>query len=351
MATHRRCHIPLCAVIFAALTVCAGVYARAVSRWQPDILGEGYACTTVHQPQDYGGEVVCTVVRHESHNLCQDADATCPYGILYVHGYNDYFFQKEMGDRFADAGYAFYAVDLRRYGRSILPGRRPYEIRDISEYYADIDSALTLMRDAGIRDIVLMGHSTGGLVAASYLNARHGTGICALLLNSPFLEWNMGGFMRHIAIPMVSCLGRHFPNIAISQGDGTAYAESLLRQYHGRWEFNTEWKTVHPRKVTAGWIRAISEAQSSLHRHSWITAPILLMSSGHSVYGDKWTPAHQHGDAVLNVEDIRRYGAALGPDVTSYKFEGGLHDLVLSDQTVADAVYRTIFDWLATRLP
>ncbi len=343
-------HRPLsvCAAILVALLVCVGIDAYAASRWHPDILGDGYVCTTVHQPSDYGGDVTCTVVRHNAE--CDTPD-TLRRGVLYIHGYNDYFFQKDMGDRFIDSGYAFYAVDLRRYGRSILPYRRPYEVRNIAEYYADIDSALMLMHQNGVRDIVLMGHSTGGLVAASYLNTRHDTEIRALVLNSPFLEWNMGGFMRHVAIPMVGCLGRHFPNIAISQGDGTAYAESLLKQYHGQWEFNTDWKTIHPRKVTAGWIRAISEAQDALHRHSWITVPILLMSSGHSVYGDKWTPEHQHGDAVLNVEDIRRYGATLGPDVKSYKFEGGLHDLILSDRPVADTVYRTIFDWLARQLP
>ena len=32
-------------------------------------------------------------------------------------GFNDYFFQAEMGRQFADSGYNFYAVDLRRYGR------------------------------------------------------------------------------------------------------------------------------------------------------------------------------------------------------------------------------------------
>lgn len=340
----------LTALCILVCTMWFGVFAS--ERWQSDILGDGYECRTVRHADDYGGAVVSTIVRKcvaDSAKAGQTARAS-RRGVLYIHGYNDYFFQREMGDRFVARGYDFYAVDLRRYGRSMLAERRPYEVRDVAEYYADIDSALTAMKREGIGEVVMIGHSTGGLIASSYLNARRDTSVRALVLNSPFLEWNMGGFMRHVAIPVVGCLGRHFPNIAISQGDGTAYGESLLRQYHGRWEYNTEWKTVHPRKVTAGWIRAISEAQSALHRHSWITAPILLMSSGHSVYGEPWTPEHQHGDAVLNVEDIRRYGTALGPDVTSYKFEGGLHDLILSDEKVAEAVYRTIFGWLSAHL-
>ena len=148
-------HRPLsvCAAILVALLACVGIDAYAASRWHPDILGDGYVCTTVHQPSDYGGDVTCTVVRHNAE--CDTPD-TLRRGVLYIHGYNDYFFQKDMGDRFIDSGYAFYAVDLRRYGRSILPYRRPYEVRNIAEYYADIDSALMLMHQNGVRDIVLM---------------------------------------------------------------------------------------------------------------------------------------------------------------------------------------------------
>ena len=61
-------HRPLsvCAAILVALLICVGIDAHATSRWHPDILGDGYACTTVYQPADYGGDVTCTVVRHDA---------------------------------------------------------------------------------------------------------------------------------------------------------------------------------------------------------------------------------------------------------------------------------------------
>jgi len=324
---------------FFVTAIILGLLSSASRTWVSDRYLAGYEETTVTMPEDYDGKVVSTVVRKKS-------DCANGIGVLYVHGYNDYFFQSEMGDRFVDSCYNFYAVDLRKYGRSLLEGQRPYQVRNIDEYYADIDSALTIMHDDGVRRAVIMGHSTGGLVVASYMNARPDSTIRAVILNSPFLEWNMGGFMKKVAIPFVSFLGRTFPNFSISQGDGTAYAESLLKDYHGEWGYDTNLKTIHPRKVTAGWIRTISRAQKALRKRSAIDCPVLLLHSARSIDGSEWTPEHNTGDAVLNVDDISRIGKTLGLDVTEVTIEDGLHDLVLSAPAVRAEVYDVIFVWL-----
>ena len=322
--------------LFIFLTVTLAVDGR---EWVADRYLPGYEETTIEQPDDYSGHVVCTVV-------CHNASIADHIGVLYVHGYNDYFFQAEEGDRFAEEGYNFYAVDLRKYGRSLREGQKPYECRNVSEYYPDIDSALVIMKDAGIERVVLMGHSTGGLVVASYMNDNPNAMIKAVILNSPFLDWNMTGFMRKVAIPVVSWIGGWWPRLSISQGDGTAYSESLLKEYYGEWDYDTNLKTVHPRKVTAGWIHAITKAQEALRKHSDIRVPILLLHSDKSIYGEEYTPEHQHGDAVLNVEHIAMYGRLLGPEVTEETISGGLHDLALSTPEARRQFYDDIFKWL-----
>ena len=45
--------------------------------------------------------------------------------VLYVHGWSDYFFQKRLARFWTDQGARFYALDLRKYGRSLRPDRRP----------------------------------------------------------------------------------------------------------------------------------------------------------------------------------------------------------------------------------
>lgn len=125
----------------------------ATAQWMPDRLGDGYEMRYVNQPDDYSGKVRSTVIRKLS--KCGGHR-----GVLYVHGFNDYFFQKEMGDRFVDSCYNFYAVDLRKYGRSLMEGQKAFQVRDMKEYFADIDSAVNCMKRDGIDEIVLMGHST-----------------------------------------------------------------------------------------------------------------------------------------------------------------------------------------------
>lgn len=309
------------------------------SKWQPDVLGDGYEMKYIDQGTDYDGPVRSTIVRKLSP---RGGDK----GVLYVHGYNDYFFQKEMGDRFVDSGYNFYAVDLRKYGRSLLPGQTPFEVRNLKEYFGDIDSALIQMRRDGMHEVTLMGHSTGGLVISYYVNEKPAKMVKALMLNSPFLGWNMSGFYRNVIIPAVGTIATLLPNIRIDNGHNPAYGESLLRTCHGEWTYNTEWKTMAPLKVSTAWVHSIEKAQCRLHCRSKIDIPILLMHSDNSVYGDKYNERFRHGDAVLNVAQISKYGRRLGKNVEEVTIKGGLHDLVLSEKPIRNTVYNTIFSFL-----
>lgn len=318
-------------------------FLAVASDWVRDILGCDYQMRYVNHPDDYSGHVRSTIVRHK---LLSDSR----YGVLYIHGYNDYFFQIHMSKQFVDHGINFYAVDLRKYGRSIMPGQKKFEVRDLHEYFADIDSALVEMENDGIDNIVLFGHSTGGLIAALYINEIRHSSVNGLILNSPFLEWNFNGFMRKIAIPSFAALGRFFPTFSISQGDGTGYGESLLKEYHGEWTYNTDWKLLHPQKVESSWVRAISSAQDKLKKYSSIDIPVLLLYSSGSVSGNKWTPEHLCNDAVLNVKDIARYGRSLGNDVTECTIEGGMHDLSLSSSNARKQFFDDIFMWLSNKL-
>ncbi len=326
-------------IVLAVLCWTAGLF-FALAQYQPDRLGEGFESKQLEMPDDYSGRVVTTLVRSAS--KCDTHKA-----ILYVHGYNDYFFQKNMAQIFNDSCFNFYAVDLRKYGRSLLPEQTPFEVRDLQEYFADIDTALSIMREEGNTEIVLMAHSTGGLITSLYCEAhRDNLPVQGLILNSPFLDMNMNGFYEKVLVPVVSAWGRCFKHTKISQGNSTAYAESLLKDYHGEWEYDTNLKFMVSPPVSAAWLRAIHRGHKQIHKGLHIPCPILLMYSSQSVHGDKWTPQHQSGDAVLDVKDIARYGRTLGPHVTEFEVPEGLHDLVLSKSSSRAAVYTEMFRWL-----
>ena len=189
----------------------------------------------------------------------------------------------------------------------------------MKEYFADIDSALSVMAREGYDKVVLMGHSTGGLTTSYYMTVHRAdrSQVKALVLNSPFLDWNLSKFQEKFLVPFVSVLP--FKKMKISQGMSRAYAESLLSKYHGEWDYNTDWKLEVSPSVTIGWISAIHKAQRFLKKKADVEVPVLLMHSDKSVYGDTWTAEHNAGDGVLDVKDISKntdWKLEVSPSVT-----------------------------------
>lgn len=323
---------------YALIMIVVSVLSVSAQHWVNDTLGGKFECRYFDQGSDYSGLVRSTLVRLLPTRPTDKA-------VIYIHGFNDYFFQTEMAYKFVDHNYAFYATDLRKYGRSLLPGQKRCQVRNFDEYSADIDSALSEIQKEGYDTIIMIGHSTGGLVAAYYQSKHPDSPVDRLILNSPFLDWNLG--KMECFVGMAAALGKLLPNKPISSGSGTAYGESLSNKYHGEWEFNTEWKTITPTKVDLGWIRAVNNAQKYLRKHKYsINIPILLLYSSKSIDAEEWSPEVDSADVVLDVKDIYKYGITLGHNVTAAKVIGGRHDLVLSRKEVREPLYVYIFLWL-----
>lgn len=313
-----------------------------MSEWRPDILGRGFEYMTVGHPDDYSGPVVSTVVRRRSGSGSGKA-------VVYVHGFSDYFLQYELGEKFNTAGYDFYAVDLRKYGRSLLPGQRMFEVRDLREYFPDIEAAVDAAGEDGNAGIALLGHSTGGLVSSLYMACRPSPSVRALMLNSPFLDWNLPWFLRRVAIPCVAVLGRFFPDMRVRQKPDDRYARSLSLRHGGEWDYDASWKPDILPDPDAGWVRAIERGQRFLLRHK-VGVPVLLMHSDNTVRANDAFERFTHGDAILDVDLIAERGRRLGPDVTEVEISGGLHDLALSARDVRKLYYETMLGWLEGKI-
>ena len=254
----------------------------SAAQYHADLLGGDYEARTFRYTLRGGDSTRCTLIRKPLQEGTTDA-------LLYLHGYNDYFFQTALGDSATAHGMNFYALDLHGYGRSLQPGDEAFYCRDLQEYFCDLDTALSTLRAEGNRRVILMGHSTGGLITSLYCEAhRSDLPVQGLILNSPFLDMNMNGFYEKVLVPIVSAWGKWFKHTKINQGNSTAYAESLLKDYHGEWEYDTGWKLEVSPDVTSGWISAIHKAQRTLQKGTDIKIPILLMHSDKSIYGDDW---------------------------------------------------------------
>jgi len=310
----------------------------------PDTLKNGFEQLTIQQPDDYEGKVVTTLVRKIS-------SAKPSHAVLYVHGKNDYFFQTEMAGKYLENGYDFYAVDLRKYGRSYRKHQIFNNTRDIREYYADLDTALKIIRKQGYRYVLLSGHSTGGLIVSCYAEDRTGKELFdALFLNSPFLDMNLSPLLKKIVLPILARKGVKHPDDVFKTTPDSLYGKSLHKKFYGEWEFN-DWKKFASAPMNDGWLHAIHEAQLRIHARMHIHKPILVMCSGASGYDTKWTENFHKTDEVLNVKDIQKYAPYLGDKLTLEVIPGAVHDLVLSVKPVRTEVYSKLFEWLRTTLP
>lgn len=308
----------------------------------PDILGEGFEQMTMQMKPDREGEVFCTLIRTVKNEKYSR-------NVLYIHGFSDYFFQTELAVQFEKNKYNFYALDLRKSGRSIRNWQTPYNLYDISDYYEDIDAALEQIKKETNGTIVLLGHSTGGLALSMYTHNRPNEKFGALVLNSPFFEMNINGIAKY-GIPIVSIIGKYFPDFKIKKGLSPHYGNSLSKKAKGEWEFNEEWKPVAVSTVNASWINAIHKAQTRLHKGLDIKCPVLVMMSDKSYKNKKWTDDFKISDAVLNVGHIKKYSEKLGKNITRISIKNGKHDLVLSLPEVRKEVYEKMFEWLSETL-
>ena len=310
------------------------------STYQPDILGAGYEQMTLNFPDDYEGKVTATLVRKKAAQKTRKA-------VLYIHGFIDYFFQTEMAEQFNQHDYDFYALDLRKYGRSHLPHQKFYNVRNLNEYDAEISQALDIIAHEGHDCVLLAGHSTGGLTTTLYVahNPEHPL-IKALWLNSPFYDFNMPTWKKKLALPKLSVLGKYCPNLKFPSELNKFYVQSLHSAFHGEWNFNLNWKKKSYPLVHLSFVHAIFEAQKELQQAVRISVPTLVMHSHQTTSPKKWNKDAQTSDIILDIKDIERCANKLPGDVNVMTIKDGLHDLVLSAPTVRQHVYTQLFTWL-----
>ncbi|MEZ4265713.1 MAG: alpha/beta hydrolase [Myxococcota bacterium] len=173
------------------------------------ILGHGFVRETIPLTPDERAPAVATLVYRPQ--------GPAPRGaFLYVHGYNDYFFQTWFALRMEALGFAFYALDLRRYGRSLRPGDIAAYTRDLAVYDEELDAAIWRIRHRdGQGRVCLVGHSTGGLIVSLYAHRRRREGLVTrLVLNAPFLDITGGAARRVMVDLLADTVGRAAPEHA-----------------------------------------------------------------------------------------------------------------------------------------
>ena len=303
-------------------------------------LNKDFTSHTLKLTPDYDGDVTATLI---SSNL----NIGNRRSVLYLHGYIDYFFHPHLGEKFNANNFDFYALDLRKYGRSLLEHQHPNYCKDIEEYFEEISIAIRKIQNTS-NSIHLLGHSTGGLIASSYMNSgTERNRIDGLILNSPFLDFNQTRLEKSMSSFLAKIISKLSTYSKINGVLSPAYAQSIHKDFYGEWDFNLDWKPIKGFPTYFKWVVAIARAQKKLEESN-IIVPVLVMHSSGSVKISKFEKEAMSKDVVLNIEDIKRVGSKLGDQVTLLEIDDALHDLFLSPKMVREDAFDKLFAWLSS---
>ncbi|MCC9176905.1 alpha/beta hydrolase [Arthrobacter sp. zg-Y750] len=326
--------------------------------WEPDILGEGFEQLTLDLPGGNvatlvrytpapGNEVLPAGVRQVPELMLSGVDAGSEgLDVLYVHGWSDYFFQTELARYWAAQGARFFALDLHNYGRSLRPGQEPGYVQSLSDYDADLEAALDAMGQgaADARPLLLLGHSTGGLTLSTWAY-RHPGRTAALILNSPWLEFQATELARRMISPLVSMQAQRRPRMPLPPVDPGIYSRTVSAAFSGEWNYNTQWRPVRGFPVTVAFLNAVFSAQATVATGLRLNVPVLVLLSDKSYLHPRWSEDAERSDVALDVNVVAHRALSLGPSVSVVRIANAMHDVFLSAPVVRAQAYNAITRW------
>ncbi|MGM9470667.1 alpha/beta hydrolase [Pseudarthrobacter sp. YS3] len=335
--------------------------------WQPDILGEGFEAWTFQASGADRVQRTATLVRFragersvEQPGAGVDVARAPRRTVLFLHGWSDYFFNVDLAEFWTRNGFEFYALDMHNHGRSLRPDSPGGYVANLADYDAEIEHAIELIRadahhiePAGQSvpasdepmSLTLMGHSTGGLVAALWVS-RHPDTVSQLVLNSPWLEMHGSSLVRRAASTMVGPVARFRPEAVLRLPERGFYWRTISSSAEGEWALDDRFRPPMAFPLRAGWLSAVLSGHAKVARGLAINIPILVLLSRGSANGPFWTEEMRRTDAVLDVNIIALRALTLGRTVTVERIEGALHDVFLSPARIRADAYSRLSRWL-----
>ncbi|MFQ4148971.1 alpha/beta hydrolase [Arthrobacter sp. LAPM80] len=347
------------------------------AEWVPDILGSDYQATSILVPTrlDHDADTTrapgttyrATLVRHRPAGSGTAVPGQARPGgngraVLFIHGWSDYFYNTGLSEFFTGLGYSFYAIDLHNHGRSLNSPELGGYVADLADYDAEILAAHgVIAADMAGTDcpgadnqvggnpgsnhrVILVGHSTGGLIATLW--AHHNPGLVShLVLNSPWLEIQGGAAIRRAATPLVQ-LADLRPLMRMRLPERSFYWRGISSDAYGQWPVDKKLRPPHAFPIRAGWMKAILAAQQEVASGLKLPMPILVLLSARSMLGPVWSDEMLRADVVLDVRSLALRSLQLGDTMTLERIEGALHEVFLSAAPVRTDAYARLERWL-----
>jgi alpha-beta hydrolase superfamily lysophospholipase len=245
--------------------------------------------------------------------------------VLVVHGLGEHAGRYDTLARVLN-GWGFTVRSYDQYGHGESDGPRgalPHPGRLLDDLADLVESAR--VRNPGL-PLVLLGHSMGGLVAASFV-ARTLQAVDLLVLSSPALATRLTPLQKLL----MAVVPRVAPNLTVGNGLDPQYLSHDKRVV----QTSLNDPRVHDR-VSGRLARFIAEEGALVRSRagSW-KVPTLLMYAG--------------DDRMVDPAGSEAFAAAAPPSVvTARRFDGLYHEIF--NEAEAQPVYECLRQWLAARV-
>ncbi|MCF8572032.1 alpha/beta hydrolase [Gordonia sp. HY002] len=318
-----------------------------------DILGDAFVAHTFDLGPDPdrepGGNVVATLVKHT-------ASSDDPHhAVLWVHGFSDYFFNPEIAEFFADRGYAFYALDLRKSGRSLRDGQSPHYATDFAVYDKELDLAVdAIAAEHPTLGIVVAAHSTGGLITPLWLDRRRRrtctVPIVGQVLDSPWFDMQGPRMLRAIGVPFIKMIGGMAGTRVAPAEQSSVHGLTVHAGHHGEFDYDVALKPINGFPLRFGWLRAVTVAHSKLHRGLDTGVPSLVLRSTRSLSVKEYSTEASRADLVLDTEQIAKWAGALGNRLAVVPIADARHGVFVSERAAREIAYDELDAWLSREI-
>jgi alpha-beta hydrolase superfamily lysophospholipase len=264
-----------------------------------------------------------TLVLHEWRLPCGHAERAV---VVLVHGIGEHAGRyRHVAERLNDWGFAARAADHHGHGASSGPrGGLPSVMRLVDDLALVVDD--TRRAHPGV-PLVLLGHSLGGLVAASFV-ARAMRNVDALVLSSPGLDPGLGAIQKLL----IALLSRLAPDLRVGNGLDDNYLShdpAVVQAYRDD-------PLCHDR-IGARLARFLAEEGAVVQAAApqW-QVPTLLIYAG--------------DDRLVKPAASRAFAAAAPASVLSATCFPALYHEIFNERDAA-LVFETLRRWLDERFP
>lgn len=248
--------------------------------------------------------------------------------IIWIPGYNDYFYHYHISEKLPNLD--FYAINLRNCGYSKEKDCIPHYCSNLEEYFEELDFLFENLINNNYEEVILYGHSTGGLIAIIYYNynkKKKLNKINKLILNSPFLYLKLDCISNFILNYIIYYISDYIPSLNINN---IKKINKYTRFIKKKMSIDFKNKSDYELPVMTDWISSVIFNQYKILKNEIKIEdiPVLFLTSDKTVNDLN----DELGDSILDVNIMKNIGKKLSNknNIIFKEVREALHDVLVS---------------------